>query len=146
MSGNRFHKTLAPVQLLRDREAEAARDAFGSAIQARTKQEEAVAEAESALEARLHATAMTAAVWRLRADAEHRTAAHAALAEARQQLRHRLDAEAASRRDLAGATMRQEAILDLRASAQKAARAERARRETMALDDIAASRTLRPAA
>ena len=146
MSGNRFHATLAPVQLLRDREAETARDALGSAVRARAAQEAAVAEAESALRSRLSDSAPATAVWRLRADAQHRTAAVTALAEARRQLDQHLDAEVANRRALAGATRRQEAILDLRAASEDAQRVERARRETMTLDDLAASRAIRTAA
>lgn len=148
MHGNRFHTTLAPVQLLRDREAEAARETLGHAVRARTEQEDAVAEAEAALLRRLDRPTPSAQAWRFRAEAQHRGAAVTALADARRELAQRQAAEAASRQALAGATRRQEAILDLRQSAEAEARAARLRRETETLDDLATSRAgyTRPAA
>ena len=141
MRGNRFHTTLAPVQLLRDREADAARETHGRALRARFQQESAVAEAESALRDRLGLPATTAAAWRFRAEAHHRGAAVAALSDARRELTRLQADEAASRQALANATRRQEAIQDLRASAEADQRADRARRELSALDDIATSRS-----
>lgn len=148
MHGNRFHTTLAPVQLLRDREAETARETHGRAVRARAEQEGTVAEAEAALLQRFGRGAAPATAWHLRAEAAHRGAAVIALADARRELAQREAAEAASRQALAGATRRQEAILDLRQTAAAAARAERARREAAAIDDIATSRVgrTRPAA
>lgn len=146
MRGNRFHTTLAPVQLLRDREADAARETLGQAVRARSAQENAVAEAESALRLSLLTPTATAAAWRFRAEAYHRGAAVSALADARRELDQRRTDEAASRQALAGATRRQEAILDLRQSAEADLRADRARRELIALDDLATSRAGRRAA
>lgn len=148
MRGNRFHTTLAPVQLLRDREAETARESLGQAVRARSEQEGAVADAASALQKTLSLPALTGAAWRFRAEAQHRGAAVLALADAQRELDELRAHEAASRRALAGATRRQEAILDLRQTSEAAQRADRARRELLALDDLATSRAgrTRPAA
>lgn len=135
MTGTSFRFALTPVLQMRDRAVEAAQDALGRAVRARRAAEVALAAAEAPDAAADAAPPRT--VWQLSSASAHREVQASALAAARRALTRAANAEHAARRALGDAVRAHEALLALRAEAADAHRAETARVEGNALDDLA---------
>lgn len=139
MSGRSFRFALDPVLQLRERAVETARAVLARATQARMDAQAALARAEAALMAD-PAPLRTQTVRSLGGAAAHRASSVWEAAELRRAVERATASETRARRALAETLRAQEALATLRSEAADAHRADAARAEIVALDDLAAVR------
>lgn len=140
MSGRTFQFPLDPVLQLRTRAVDDAREALARAVRARTDAEAALASAETALAAHGSQAAVRVTAWDLGGVAARHVVGVRAAGAARRVLDRCRSSETRARRALAETVRAHEAVATLRTEAAEAHRAERARVEGAALDDLAVLR------